>query len=466
MQPLVRKQLVDAAQQALGKAQQDLAKSETASTDASKLVANENATEEQRTNYELAKQRVAVMQFAVRVAETQLKSLQARIAADDLKYASATSPNGEYDSAAKQAASLEQTASLQSLELASRQAELSVAESESKLKFKPEDAGLKKSVADAKQKHEQAAKAFEEAKKKATEAPATYSPLTPVYPQNSSGRRTALAEWLTSRDNPLAARVAVNHIWNRHFGRGLVPSVFDFGQNGKPPTHPALLDWLAVELMEPTQIENSTGDASSVEPWSMKHIHRLILTSSVYRLSTQADGQSRILTNPATSNQATTSLAMEKDPDNEYLTRAPTKRMEAEIVRDAVLYVAGNLDLGMGGPDIDYEMGFQVPRRSLYFRHAAEKEMTFLKIFDAAAVTECYQRKSSVMPQQALAMINSELTITQARRLVRYWKGEALADHAASFAKAMFEHILSRPATDEEDSYLCAIPAGVCQSTC
>ena len=89
---------------------------------------------------------------------------------------------------------------------------------------------------------------------------------------------------------------------------------------------------------------------------------------------------------------------MEKDPDNEYLTRAPTKRMEAEIVRDAVLFVAGNLDLGMGGPDIDYEMGFQVPRRSLYFRHAAEKEMTFLKIFDAAAVTECYQRKSSVMP--------------------------------------------------------------------
>jgi hypothetical protein len=123
--------------------------------------------------------------------------------------------------------------------------------------------------------------------------------------------------------------------------------------------------------------------------------------------------------------------------------------MEAEIVRDSVLYVAGNLDLGMGGPDIDYDLGFQIPRRSLYFRHAAEKEMTFLKIFDAAAVTECYQRKSSVMPQQALAMINSELTITQARRLVRYWKGESLED-AAAFARAMFEHILTRPATEDE----------------
>jgi Protein of unknown function (DUF1549)/Protein of unknown function (DUF1553) len=467
MQPWVRKQLVDAARQALEKARQDLANSETASADASKVVANENATDEHRSHYELAQQRVDVMQFAVEAAETQLKVLQAKMAADDLKYTSAQTPKAEFESAEKQAAILEQDVSLQSLELASRQAELGVAEAESKLKSKPDDASLKKNVADARPKLEQAAKAFEEAKKKSAKTPATYSPLTPVYPPKSSGRRSALAEWLTSRDNPLLARVAVNHIWNRHFGRGLVPSVFDFGQNGKPPTHPALLDWLAVELMEPTQIGNSTGDTRSVEPWSMKHIHRLIVTSSVYRLSTQASDQNRILTNPATSElhpatsklhpatsklkpaTSNSSLEMEKDPDNEYLTRAPTKRMEAEIVRDAVLYVAGNLDLGMGGPDIDYEMGFQVPRRSLYFRHAAEKEMTFLKIFDAAAVSECYQRKSSVMPQQALAMINSELTISQARRLVRYWKEEPLAD-SVSFVKAMFEHILSRPATDDE----------------
>ncbi|MDX1928550.1 MAG: DUF1549 domain-containing protein, partial [Pirellulaceae bacterium] len=458
MQPHVRQQLLDAAQQSLDKARQDLSNSQTASAEASKLVVNENATEEQRANYELAKQRVDVLQFAADVADIQLKSLQARIAADDQKYAagvtsSGATSSGAYEPAAKQAAILERDVALKSLELAARQAELGVAESENRLKAKPDDAGLKKNVADAQQKQQQAAKALEEAQKKSTDTPTTYSPLTAVYPQKSSGRRTALADWLTSRDNPLAARVAVNHIWNRHFGRGLVPSVFDFGQNGKPPTHPALLDWLAVELMEPTQraIQQQTGEHQAgqqqvVEPWSMKHIHRLIVTSSVYRLSTQADEGSQLLTNPVT---GTSNLALERDPDNEYLTRASTKRMEAELVRDAVLYVAGNLDLGMGGPDIDYEMGFQVPRRSLYFRHAAEKEMTFLKIFDAAAVTECYQRKSSVMPQQALAMINSELTITQARRLVRYWKAEPLVEPEL-FVNAMFEHILSRPATADE----------------
>ncbi len=436
IQPLVRQQLIEAAQQSLEKARQDFAKAEAVATDASKLVASENAGDGQRGIYELAKQGLAAMQFALNVAELQVKSLQARMAADDLKYAAKAVPSAEYEAAAKNAAILEQDAALAGLESASRQTEFAVAEAEAKLRTNPEDAGLKKNAADAKQKQEQAAKAFEEAKKKSVDAPsAIYSPLTPVYPQQSTGRRSALAEWMTSRDNPLVARVAVNHIWNRHFGRGLVPSVFDFGQNGKPPTHPALLDWLAAELMEPTQPSELSGNDTtrhSIEPWSMKHIHRLIVTSSVYRLSTQMDAEQ-----------------IAKDPDNEYLTRAPTKRMEAEIVRDSVLYVAGNLDLCMGGPDIDFDLGFQIPRRSLYFRHAAEKEMTFLKIFDAAAVTECYQRKSSVMPQQALAMINSELTITQARRLVRYWKGEPFED-AALYSKAMFEHILSRAATNDE----------------
>jgi hypothetical protein len=432
-QSRVRDQKIESAQVAIKKARDDLAKAEAAAMEAGKLVANENATEEQRGSYDLAQRRLEVTQFAVSSAELQLNSLQARIAADDLKYATQTGPAAAYEEAAKQAAKLEQDTQLASLESASRQSELAVVEAEAKLKTNPEDAGLKKSTADAKQKRDQAGKAFEEAKKKSTEAPlAAYTPLTTIYPPQSSGRRLALAEWLTSRNNPLAARVAVNHIWNRHFGRGLVPSVFDFGQNGKPPTHPALLDWLAAELMEPTQAIADSGQTSKIEPWSMKHIHRLMVTSSVYRLSTQIDAQ-----------------RISQDPDNEYLMRANTKRMEAEIVRDSVLYVAGSLDLGMGGADIDYKLGFQIPRRSLYFRHAAEKEMTFLKVFDAAAVSECYQRKSSIMPQQALAMINSELTITQARHLVRKGIG-TLPENPATFVEAIFEHILSRPATDEE----------------
>src|SRR5207244_3325449 len=89
-----------------------------------------------------------------------------------------------------------------------------------------------------------------------------YTPFGASYPPTSSGRRTALARWIVDRRNPLAARVAVNHIWLRHFGQALVPTVFDFGQNGQPPVHPALLDWLAAEFMEPT--------TASAQPWSMK----------------------------------------------------------------------------------------------------------------------------------------------------------------------------------------------------
>src|SRR5205823_1663285 len=88
-----------------------------------------------------------------------------------------------------------------------------------------------------------------------------------AFPDTSTGRRSALAAWMTDAKNPLTARVAVNHVWARHFGRPLVPTVFDFGRKGTPPTHPELLDWLAVELME--------------HKWSLKHLHRLIVTSNV-----------------------------------------------------------------------------------------------------------------------------------------------------------------------------------------
>src|SRR5207247_2072573 len=114
-----------------------------------------------------------------------------------------------------------------------------------------------------------------EAAAKAIDASAReYAPLSPMYPDRSTGRRTALARWITSRTNPLAARVAVNHLWLRHFGRPLVESVFEFGRAGKEPTHAELLDWLAVELME--------------SKWKMMAIHRMIVLSSVYRMESSA----------------------------------------------------------------------------------------------------------------------------------------------------------------------------------
>jgi hypothetical protein len=239
-----------------------------------------------------------------------------------------------------------------------------------------------------------------------------------TYPSTSTGRRLSFAHWIANRDNPLTARVAMNHIWLRHFGQAIVPTVFDFGRNGRPPSHPALLDWLAAEFM--------------ARNWSMKEMHRLIVTSSTYRMASTTD-------------PANTAL----DRDNVYLWHMPSRRMEAEVVRDCVFFVSGKLDLAMGGPEIDQHQGMQVPRRSLYFRHAAEKQMGFLKIFDGPSVTECYQRKESVMPQQALALINSELTLKHARLLGDELSARVGSDDEA-FIRHAFDRVLSRPPTNPE----------------
>jgi hypothetical protein len=264
-----------------------------------------------------------------------------------------------------------------------------------------------------------------------------FQPLTPFYstrskvqyPAVSTGRRLAFARWVADTQNPLTARVAINHIWLRHFGQAIVPSVFDFGRNGRWPTHPALLDWLAAEFMEPS--ENLPTAVGGRRGWSMKHMHRLILTSSTYRMASTSDAKN-----------------VELDRDNTYLWRMPTRRLEAELVRDAVFYVAGKLDSTMGGPDIDQNLGLTVPRRSVYFRHAQEKQMEFLKIFDCAAVTECYQRKQSVMPQQALALANSQLVRQHARILARTFATRW--PDTKDFTTAVFEQVLTRMPTEAE----------------
>jgi hypothetical protein len=268
--------------------------------------------------------------------------------------------------------------------------------------------------------HADALKALVRAREDSRQSPSTsYTPPTrTVYPATSTGRRLAFARWIADEANPLAARVAVNHLWGRHFGRAIVPTVNDFGRNGQPPAHPALLDWLAAELMD--------------RGWSMKAIHRLIVTSATYRQDSRPD-----LSNLA------------RDPDNVFLWRWTPRRAEAEVIRDCVFAVGGSLDSTMGGPDIDHQAGLTVPRRSLYFQHAAEKQMEFLQIFDAAGVTECYRRKDSILPQQALALANSELSLRMARQLARTLSDRAGSD-PSGFVTAAFEQVLSRPPTDAE----------------
>jgi hypothetical protein len=286
---------------------------------------------------------------------------------------------------------------------------------------------------DAKAALEKAEKELEEAKKKAAEAKANLKqaekviqqPLTTsfkprpmeVYPARSTGRRLAFARWVTDTNNPLTARVAMNHIWLHRFGRGIVNTPTDFGGNGAKPTHPALLDWLAGEFMK--------------QGWSMKAMHRLMVTSSAYRMAST----------PAHANLA-------KDPDNLYLWRMPSRRMEAEVVRDNLLWAAGTLDTSMGGPEIPHTDGLTSKRRSLYLRIAAEKEVEFLKLFDGPSVNECYRRSSSVLPQQALAMANSKLALDQARELASTISKAETDDER--FVTAAYARMLARKPTKEE----------------
>ncbi len=255
-----------------------------------------------------------------------------------------------------------------------------------------------------------------------------YTPLGPSYPSESTGRRLALARWIASTENPLTARVAVNHVWARHFGRPLVGNMFDFGHNGPPPTHPALLDWLAAEF--------------SARGWSLKHLHRLIVTSEAYRRRSTPSG-------PDDPNLAS-------DPDNTHYWRMNARRMEAEAVRDNLLSAAGLLDPSLGGPDLDPALGMSSRRRSLYFRHAQEKRAVFLKVFDSPSANDCYRRVESVMPQQALALANSPLAIEASRRLAAELSKDAADD--PRFIDRAFEAVLGRDPDGAGTRGLPAIP--------
>jgi len=277
-----------------------------------------------------------------------------------------------------------------------------------------------KTFKDAERKFADAEKILAEAEKKLSEqADKAYKHRsTDDYPTNSTGRRLAFAKWLASTNNPLTARVAMNQIWLRHFGQGIVPTPNDFGRNGKPPSHPQLLDWLVSEFV--------------ARNWDMKAMHKLIVTSSTYRMTSTPDAANAKI-----------------DPDNVFLWRMNSRRMEAEVVRDNLLYVSGDLDATMGGPDIDNNLGLKSKRRSIYLRQAAEKEVEFLKIFDGPAVTECYVRRPTVVPQQALAMANSEITINEAKALAKKLADES-GDDAEKFARRAFERILARHPKSEE----------------
>jgi len=268
---------------------------------------------------------------------------------------------------------------------------------------------------DAKKKLDEAEKALAKAEAD-LKAPAatTYTPRKiATYPATSTGRRLALARWIASPENPLTARVLVNHVWLRHFGAPLVASTFEFGRNGRTPTHPELLDTLAVGFMN--------------DGWSLRKLHRLLVTSQAYRRDSAGDAAG-----PA------------KDPENTSLWRMNVRRMESEAVRDSVLYLAGSLDPARGGPELDHGSALTTARRSIYYRHAHEKQAEFLVLFDAASVNECYERTESIIPQQALALANSVLIKTQSRVLA------GKLPSGDGFVETAFRTMLGRPPSPAE----------------
>ena len=235
----------------------------------------------------------------------------------------------------------------------------------------------------------------------------------------SSGRRLALAKWLTQPEHPLTARVAVNQLWARHFGRGIVPTVANFGRSGMAPSHPELLDWLATEFVR-------TG-------WSMKAMHRLIMTSGAYRQGSRVDD---------------TRLAA--DPENALLTRMPLRRMDAETLYDSLVTAAGRLDVTAFGPPAEIEVKADKEvvvkaakaglRRHVYVLHRRQTPVSLLDAFDQPPMTpNCTERRQSNVATQALHLMNGSMSW----ELARYMAGRVV-DAADGDRSKLVENVYLR----------------------
>jgi hypothetical protein len=251
-------------------------------------------------------------------------------------------------------------------------------------------------------------------------------------------RRKALAQWLTSPDNPLLARVIVNRIWQGHFGDGIVRTPNDFGRQGEPPTHPELLDWLAVEFVE--------------RGWSIKQMHRVIMQSNTYRAASLAPAEN-----------------LRKDPENRFLSRMNRHRLDSDAIRDNILAVSGTLNLKMGGvgviPPLTREeiLAARMPqlwpanpdpaehtRRSIYLQMKRSLTLPMLQIFDAPdTAMSCPRRETSTVAPQALALMNSEFSAAQAEKFAARIRKQAAEDAEAQVESA-WRLAFGRPPAAEE----------------
>lgn len=211
--------------------------------------------------------------------------------------------------------------------------------------------------------------------------------------QQTTGRRAALADWLTRPDNPLSTRVIVNRIWQGHFGRGLAQNASDFGMLGGPPVHPQLLDWLTLRFVR--------------NGWQMKDLHRLIVTSAAWRQGSEHPMMAEY---------------QNVDPTNRFYWKFSTRRLDAEQIRDAILFASGQIDLTEGGPGVQSD----VPRRSIYLRVMRNERDSLLDVFDLPLFfSSTSSRDTTTSPIQSLLLLNSQMMMNHAVRFAEYVAGEA-----------------------------------------
>ncbi len=292
-------------------------------------------------------------------------------------------------------------------------------------------------------------------------------------PPDADGSRLTLARWLVDRKSPTTARAFVNRIWQSYFGDGLVPESEDFGARCEPPSHPGLLDWLACEFMSPepqvsslkSEAAGRTGNdsriqAADVSPWSIKHMHRLIVTSATYRQSSRV-----------------TPELYARDPYNHLLARGPRFRVEGEIVRDIALAASGLLNPALGGrsiyppapdflfqPPASYgpktwteETGPERYRRSLYVFRFRSAPFPMLQTFDAPnGDFSCVRRLRSNTPLQALVTLNEPQFFESAQALARLTLAEGGKTDAERINYA-FRRALARHPTDQERQELLSL---------
>lgn len=251
-------------------------------------------------------------------------------------------------------------------------------------------------------------------------------PLVPRrFPEILAGRdqtpitkgsgRLDLARWLTRPDHPLTARVMANRIWQHHFGEGIVRTPSNFGKLGRPPTHPELLDWLALEFVR--------------SGWSIKHIHRLILLSAAYQQSNGA-----------------LSETFKHDPDNLLFGRMNRRRLEAEALRDSILAVSGRLDRAMGGPAY---RDFSTPRRTLYLMTIRSDRSGFGPLFDVADPTAPVDTRTiSTVAPQALFLLNNRFVLAQTQALANRVIAADTEDRLR--INRMYHLLYGRPPSAEE----------------